>query len=83
VYMCDLRGGQGLWGFAYFPTALEDWAVYDGIVMSNPFTRGDGATYVKAQMRRAAAYLRQYGSSESEPTHHLRPKSCLFVFASS
>jgi hypothetical protein len=46
VYMCDLRGGQGLWGFAYFPSILKDWPEYDGVVISNPFTRGDDSTYV-------------------------------------
>jgi hypothetical protein len=46
VYMCDLRRGQGLWGYASFPSALKDWAVYDGIVLANPFTLQDGSTCV-------------------------------------
>jgi hypothetical protein len=46
VYMCDLRQGQGMWGYTYLPTALKDWPEYDGLVISNPFTKPDGHTYV-------------------------------------
>jgi hypothetical protein len=46
VFMCDLRQGQGLWGYSYFPSGLKKWPEYDGVVLANPFTKQDGSTYV-------------------------------------
>jgi hypothetical protein len=45
--MRDLLGGQGMSRYAHLPTILEDWPEYDGNVVSDRFTKDNGATYVE------------------------------------